>query len=362
MQQDRSRSSAARSQYVCCSCGLVLSSPSSFLQHRTKEAARLEGKLEGHQPWAFPCTLCGKTLQEHGLVCCHCGEKFPTNAVLTVHLRTVQTVHLVQCDFCEVALAAAQLKKHMQKDHQDCLLDRRGKVQLSNTSRHSLVELEQFLRPCADCGKFTLKKEKLAHYKAEHSEYYRQLLNHNNEAWKSAPSSQYSPCDICSKSIRKCNMKEHKLNTHSMDINNKRVQLKVKPESICNICGHVSKYAKDLKKHKKSVHEKILDYECNFCGKKFSNRGNLNQHKVIHTGVTPFQCHLCGRQCRRKSELEKHITTHGPLGLLGMAKPEPLEGGEDPLSLKGQVGVEVVVRGQGGRITTITQVCEGGDQ
>jgi uncharacterized Zn-finger protein len=97
-------------------------------------------------------------------------------------------------------------------------------------------------------------------------------------------------------------------------MDNQAVQLQVKPDSVCDICGHVSKYAKDLKKHKKSVHEKILDHKCTECGKRFSNRGNLNQHLVLHTGLTPFQCDLCGRQCRRKAELERHLTTHGPLG------------------------------------------------
>ena len=55
----------------------------------------------------------------------------------------------------------------------------------------------------------------------------------------------------------------------------------------------------------------MLPFACNYCGKKFSNKGNLNQHEVIHTGITPYQCHVCGRQCRRRGELEKHIQTHG---------------------------------------------------
>ena len=147
----------------------------------------------------------------------------------------------------------------------------------------------------------------MAHYRHHHPNYYSNLLKHNNEVWKSAPSSQYTFCDICNKSIRKCNLKDHKFHSHGKDLDNKTVE---RPQFTCDICGHVSKYAKDVKKHKKFVHERILNYSCKYCGKKFSNKGNLNQHEVIHTGVTPFQCHVCGRQCRRKSELEKHIQTH----------------------------------------------------
>ena len=61
-----------------------------------------------------------------------------------------------------------------------------------------------------------------------------------------------------------------------------------KVENTCNICGHVSKYAKDIKKHIKIVHEKNLDYICKYkyCNKKFSNRGNLNTHEL--TVLTPI--------------------------------------------------------------------------
>ena len=141
-------------------------------------------------------------------------------------------------------------------------------------------------------------------------EYYKRLLKHNNEQWRSAPSSQYVPCELCHKSIRRCNLKDHKLHTHRVDMENRGLEVPLKPANVCDICGHVSKYARDLKKHKKSVHEKIYDHECTYCGKKFSNKGNLNQHESVHTGITQFQCHLCGKQCRRKSELEKHLSQH----------------------------------------------------
>ena len=181
-------------------------------------------------------------------------------------------------------------------------------------------------------------------------EYYKRLLKHNNEQAKAAPSSQYVQCEICKKSIRKCNLKDHKLHSHMVDMENRGMEVPLKQNNVCDICGHVSKYARDLKKHKKSVHEKIKDHECTYCGKKFSNKGNLNMHQSIHTGITQFQCHLCGKQCRRKNELEKHLIQHK-----NKTTPDDMAEKLEPIQ-KMELESEVLVTGAGGKITTITQV------
>ena len=175
------------------------------------------------------------------------------------------------------------------------------------------------------------------------------------------------PCELCHKSIRKCNLKDHKLHSHRVDLENRGLEVPLKPANVCDICGHVSKYARDLKKHKKSVHEKIYDHECNYCGKKFSNKGNLNQHESVHTGITQYQCHLCGKQCRRKSELEKHLIQHKNKTTPGKTElqkvinifynqhPDDMAAKLEPIQ-KMETESEVLVTGEGGKITTITQV------
>ena len=112
----------------------------------------------------------------------------------------------------------------------------------------------------------------------------------------------------------------------------------------------MSKYAKDLKKHKSVVHEKILVHDCKYCGKKFSSRGNLNQHEVIHTDVTPFQCHVCAQQCKRKSELMKHLDTHENVDVKVISKWEHLE------SPSPHKDIWVDVQGVEGAVTTGRQV------
>ena len=346
-----------RSRYVCCSCGSVLGSPAALLAHQAAEVAR----GEGGEPWAFPCSSCKLGMREHGLLCCHCGEKFASPSVLTVHLRTVQGPHLAQCPLCPLAVSAPHLPAHLRARHPHALSDAHGRAPLEQREELAAVAVERLLEPCSECPRFLGggRKERMAHYRREHSGYHTALLRHRREVWRAAPSSQYVPCDLCDKAIRKCNMKDHKLHTHKVDLENKEMEVKVKPDGVCDICGHVAKYARDLKKHKKSVHEKVFDHECTFCGKKFSNKGNLNQHESVHTGIKKFQCHLCGKKCLRKGELEKHLASQCRCGEGGggresrgarlLAKLEPVQ--------EMETGTEVLVTGEGGRITTITQVC-----
>ena len=322
VKQERNNSYHLKNQYVCCVCGMVLNTPSNFIAHNNNEFSKCESSGKIPSLWQFSCNLCSKTICQHEVgqqsyICCHCQEEFCSPGVLTIHLKTINTLNITECDICKVALPKTQLRKHLAQYHPTAAS--------SDSLQPPAGAGGGELKACQDCPKYLKgpKKEKMAHYRREHPEYYASLLKHNNQVWKSAPSSQYTFCDICNKSIRKCNLKEHKLHTHGVNMANETVDL---PTFTCDICGQVSKYAKDVKKHKKLVHERVLPFACNYCGKKFSNKGNLNQHEVIHTGITPYQCEVCGRQCRRRGELEKHIQTHG--GATSLASLHHLETGD----------------------------------
>merc|ERR550519_349550 len=358
VRQEKNNSFHTKHNYICCNCGTVSSAPSNFLHHVTQEFSKLVQEEGTPLNWNFKCSLrCNKMMREHMTGggedgkevwnCCHCDEKYPSPCTLQVHLKTVQCMTLVKCDICNIAIASHQLKKHkLQKHKEDLVPEGLDEQSMKSYNTWTAItgnknplpwsDMEKGLVPCQECPRLLSltqkdgRKRKMHHFKERHPEYYSVICKANCEAWKAAPSSQYTFCDICNKNIRKCNMKDHKLHSHGMDLNNVAVD---RPQFVCDICGHISKYAKDVRKHKKFVHERILEHMCKWCGKKFSNKGNLNQHEVIHTGITPFQCHVCGKQCRRKSELEKHIMTHdhGMLGLQqasaggggGAAKMEP---------------------------------------
>ena len=302
VKQERNNSYHLKSQYVCCVCGTITNTPSAFLSHNNHEFSKYHLSDKSLPvPWHFDCNLCGQTIDQHkyadqDYICCHCNEEFGAPNVLTTHLKTVSTDSSVNCNICEKTLLKSNIKKHMNKFHSEV------------TSISKADSLSGFKR-CPDCDSFDkkTKPERLKHYKICHPDVYKIVLKSKVQAWSVAPSTSYTQCNLCSIKIRKCNLKNHKLHIHGVNLDNVPV---IVPKVSCDICGFVSKHAKDLKKHKATVHDKEFKFTCNFCGKKFHNRGNLNQHEVIHTGISPYQCDICGKQCRRKKELQKHVETH----------------------------------------------------
>ena len=286
VKQEKNNGCHQKLQYVCCQCGHAAKTPSKFLSHINVEKLKFSDKSPPNI-WQFDCPLCSKPINKHqteseGWICCHCKDNFESPGMLSLHLKTV-------------------LK--MEKGH----------FQSEPNSGGAIICEKQF-KPCEDCILYKSKKEKMDHYKENHHNHYNKLLKKNLEYWKMAPSSRYIECDLCSMNIRKCNLKSHKRNIHRVNLDNQAVPNENPADRICDICGHVSAYAKDVKKHKKSVHAKVFSFTCKFCNKKFSNKGNLNQHEVAHTGITPYQCHQCGNQFRRRAQLAKHIESHSQDG------------------------------------------------
>ena len=64
-----------------------------------------------------------------------------------------------------------------------------------------------------------------------------------------------------------------------------------------------------MSRHVSSVHEKKKPFQCNLCGKCFTENGSVTKHiTTIHEGIKLFLCNDCGSKFGTKSELSKHTS------------------------------------------------------
>lgn len=76
----------------------------------------------------------------------------------------------------------------------------------------------------------------------------------------------------------------------------------------CDKCQYNTPVNKCLKRHIKTVHEKIKNIKCDKCDYICSSNCNLKQHiKYIHDKIKNFKCDKCDYTCSANGALKRHI-------------------------------------------------------
>ena len=132
-------------------------------------------------------------------------------------------------------------------------------------------------------------------------------------------------CDLCGKSIKRGNLREHKNKVHAPDSPQECPQCgkmfrapyllkchmtNMHTEYPCRICG-LMLIAKKHSRHYQQYHVKSENrkYHCDHCGKGFTNGQALGDHVNIHTGKRPYVCSYCGRDFASSGNHRMHVRT-----------------------------------------------------
>ncbi|XP_034484177.1 zinc finger protein 675-like [Drosophila innubila] len=81
-------------------------------------------------------------------------------------------------------------------------------------------------------------------------------------------------------------------------------------QHTCPECGKNFNKIAGLKLHIKTVHDKVKDFACRFCPKRFSKSYHLRHHEYTHTGEKPYECKVCNQNFRHDATLRKHMESH----------------------------------------------------
>jgi uncharacterized Zn-finger protein len=83
----------------------------------------------------------------------------------------------------------------------------------------------------------------------------------------------------------------------------------------CDICRESVTGATAFEMHCRTLHRRT---PCVYCGKTFSQKGNMERHQRQHTGERPFACPFCTCSYTRKETLKVHINQAHPTSGLSL--------------------------------------------
>ena len=203
---------------------------------------------------------------------------------------------------------------HTGESHQDSNTEQTGAVEECDSQRSSEAGGDHV---CCQCDASFDNEEDLMEHTLRHS---------RNLPYK---------CDKCSRTFLKASLLQRHFKirhsgpasshqtVHLQNRQSSRVACKKKgapakqnahrpgPTFKCKVCGKTFPLLGTFNAHMDSQHSgkssgRSLRFECSVCGRDFCTLAYLKQHFIKHTGNYPFQCDSCGKKFTNKSLHRQH--------------------------------------------------------
>ena len=121
----------------------------------------------------------------------------------------------------------------------------------------------------------------------------------------------YVQCPECKKKLKQRSYRSH-LRTH---LGEKLFK--------CDLCDDSFTRKNDVKRHKKLIHEKPRDHQCQKCEKYFLTQENLRDHELKH--LSEMRCRECGHGFGKLKYYQDHIKFVHPEGRSRLTQSEEAE-------------------------------------
>lgn len=122
-------------------------------------------------------------------------------------------------------------------------------------------------------------------------------------------------CRTCGKCFEKVTELNHHAESHAKRLPwRSHLQNYVPGEQNfpCQSCQNSYKTSSGLTNHVISVHMGEKPFTCTLCGKAFSQKGNLEEHRTTHAQERNYPCEICTKRFKSKRKLKKHMDQHLP--------------------------------------------------
>ncbi|XP_001354216.4 zinc finger protein 14 homolog [Drosophila pseudoobscura] len=343
---NQTRVSAPRAEQPCGECGMVFRCQVALKKHMYKHTGE---KLP------YPCNICGKgfhinsALKNHLLrhagiknyVCPYCGVGKTTRQEWSKHMLTHTQEKQFKCATCDHATHTKRaLDNHVKIVHEKvrnfaCQYCGKTFGKSHACKIHEMTHTGEKRCECKVCGKKFLYTESLTkHLKIHEKSVERALETYRQRQGETSADQDQAQVDanhlmkVCAESVATIPRDPRRVERVDMaqlagtvvnPIPSVSLPSSAPPQAkfvqkegmhLCPGCNQGFNNLGNMKRHYKSIHEKVKDFECRFCSRRFANSQSLKQHEWIHTGEKPYACKTCGTHFRQEAALIRHQKVH----------------------------------------------------